>query len=87
MEIFIPMALAMLVVSSTFSQDCKNVINKRDEFTGEMVKSSKTKITKSGGYEQAYLQIDWTADNLQLTFIYSNSSIGILTPIFRPPNR
>jgi len=70
-------AFALLYGSISFSQDCKNLIlNKKDEFTGELTKVSKTKISKSGGYEEAHFQIDRSGDSLHLTFIYANTNMG-----------
>lgn len=59
---------------NAFAQDCKNLrINKKDEFTGEQIKQSKTHIFKKNTYEEAYFQIDKTSDSLKLTFLYNNS--------------
>jgi hypothetical protein len=60
------------------AQNCDNIIkNEIDEFTGEKVVVSKTKITSGGRYKEAFVQIDRISDSLSLTFIYHNSNMAI----------
>lgn len=72
---FIISAISFLLLGLTsFSQDCKGLIqNKKDEFTGEQIKTSNTLVFKKGSYEKAFFQIDKISDSLILTFIYNNS--------------
>lgn len=63
---------------NVFSQNCKNLtVNKKDEFTGDVVKEVKTPIIIKGNYQNTSIKVNQEGDNFTLTFIYSNSSMKI----------
>lgn len=74
---------SLFIYGTAKSQDCKNLIkNEVDEFTGQIKKTTKTRVFKQG-YQEVFLIAEKINDDFQLTVNYSNSSMrGVDAAIF-----
>lgn len=61
--------LLLLTVLTSYSQDCKNMVeNKKDEFTGEIKKTSMSLLEKGKGHE-SHFKIRQMKDSISIIFI------------------
>lgn len=78
LNIYIVLMVLLLSAMNVFSQNCMNLtVNKKDEFTGDVIKEIKTPIIIKGNYQNTSIKVNQAGANFTLTFIYSNSSMKI----------